>query len=234
MSYQPPAPGQQGPPQPAAVAGKPGVMGAFGSPETQQLDELLVKNGVLNQDGTIAKVDPGSAPPQYGEMPGLGYWFAPDPWTRHATLVTTEPEFVRNIILRTMEVAAWNAALPYGEGNPKEWGELMLKAAQAYLLIDPEVDAEGVSIAGKQMASTAGAMAQQEHKVATEPPPAPGAPANPNAKTVPSAQVGGHVNPPRLAPNVAEQILQSLHGNLETVLRGSHASNPRPRPRVSG
>lgn len=222
-----------------------------GQTNTALLDALIAR-GLANAAGSqalesatplegypqVPNPDPNSAPPLYGEPPGEGYLYPHDPEFRQATLVSTSPDMVRAMILRAMEVAATAALLPFDEEGAAKKAEALLKMAQAYLLIDPAVDSEGVPVAGKMLTQAGGQIAVQAGKPAAGPAGA-GAAAKPAAKagggahgTVKRAPpTGGHQEPPRVLAGHAAQMLQEMHANAENVLKGSRASRPLPRPR---
>lgn len=242
MSYQPPNAPPQGTPPPQPGAGIP----------TPLLDALIARNlenipAQLRESATplegypqLPNPDPNSAPPLYGEPPGEGYLYARDPGTRQRAMVATNPEIVRDMLLRAMETAAQNALLPFNETDAEKQGKAALAFAQAYLLIDPSVDSEGVSIAGKAAAQ---AMGQIAVNASQPPPPGGGAAAargssgarGRGGSTVTSKEptVGGHVAPPRVSGSAASQLLREMHQNVEDVLKGARGSLPRPRPRVN-
>src|SRR5437870_4117969 len=141
-----------------------------GSP-TALLDALIARNleqvpaelraSLTPLEGypSLPNPDPNSAPPLYGEPPGEGYLYARDPQTRQRAMVVTNVEVVRDMLLRAMETAAQNALLPFNEVDVEKQGRGALAFAQAYLLIDPSVDSEGVSVAHKAAVSAMGQMA---------------------------------------------------------------------------
>ena len=237
MSYQP-----QEPPETTPVGAPTGTQP---TPPTALLDALIARNlaGVPAQLASSAtplegypslpNPDPNSGPPLYGEPPGEGYLYAHDPETRQAAMVETNPEVVRDMLLRAMETAAQNALLPFNETDVEKQARAALAFAQSYLLIDPSVDSEGVNVAHK---AAVGAMAQMAQS-ATQPQPVGGAGARPKAggSTVvkKGPTVGGHAQPPHVITSQAGQMLQEMHQNAEAVLKGSRGSLPRPRPRVN-
>jgi hypothetical protein len=188
--------------------------------------------------------DPNSAPPLYGEPPGFGYLYAPDPETRHQSLVRTTPDFVREQILRAMEVIAYNVTLPFNEEGADKNADALLKMAQAYLLIDPSVDADGVPVAGKAMAQAGAQIAVQAGKPGAGPSDGSSSASQSSSSSSSSSSgahgsvskgptVGDHAEPARVLAGQAAQILQEMHANAETVLKGARASRPLPRPRPS-
>lgn len=174
--------------------------------------------------------DPNSAPPLYGEPPGLGYLYAREAEFRQAALVDTSPELVRKMILRSMEVVAQNVLLPFNEEGAAKNADALLRMAQAYLLIDPSVDAEGVPVAAKAMGQAqtqvVGAVARAEHA-----PPAQGGEAHGTVKR--KVTKSGHAEPPKVVPGAAGQALEKMHENLQQILAGDRGSKPLPRPRPS-
>lgn len=184
---------------------------------------------------SLPNPDPNSSPPMYGEPPGEGYLYAHDPETRQRAMVQTNPDVVRDMLLRAMETAAQNALLPFNEVDVEKQGRAALALAQAYLLIDPSVDSEGVNVAHK---AAVGAMAQMAQSAAQpQPQPVGGAATQPRAKgsTVvkKGPTVGGHAQPPHVLTSQAGQMLSEMHQNAEAVLKGARGSLPRPRPRVN-
>lgn len=119
MSAQPGRPPAQPPPQAGPQPPQ--------APEMQQLLEQLLG----------------------GELPGQGYLYADDPAKRQQQLVRTTPDFVRANLLRAIEVMTFDLQLPFSEDKKADVGHALLAAAQAYLLLDPSVDQEGVSIEGR-------------------------------------------------------------------------------------
>src|SRR5438477_466841 len=195
MSYQPPQ--QQAPAQEPAYPALP----------TPLLDALIARNleqmpAQMRESATplegfpqLPNPDPNSPPPLYGEPPGEGYLYARDPLTRQRAMVATDPEIVRDMLLRAMETAAQNALLPFNETDVEKQGRAALAFAQAYLLIDPSVDSEGVSVAHKGAVQAMGQIAVD----AAKPQPAPAAPGGGAAKGGPAVTkartVGGHASP---------------------------------------
>ena len=232
MSYQP-TPQAGAPTVPVALSveslrsAKPGMPG---SPQTALLDELLARNGQLS--ASVPNADPNSPPPGWGELPGQGYAFVDDPEVRQRAELQTTPGMVRMALLRTMETAAQNARLPYSEqGDPAKSAELILKCAQSYLLIDPEVDATtGVPVVASALATAAGTMAVNEHQAEHTPQQATSSAGVPLAKPKGGTTVGNHVEPPRIKTGAMER-LSALHEGLQKVLSGSRGDTPSPRPK---
>jgi hypothetical protein len=245
MSYQPPPPETTPTSAPTGVQPSPAMA-------TPLLDALIarnlaqlpapVKSSATPLEGypSLPNPDPNSAPPLYGEPPGEGYLYAREPETRQQALVTTTPEIVRDMLLRAMEVAASNSLLPFNETDAEKQGRAALAFAQAYLLIDPSVDSEGVNVAHK---AAVGAMAQMaQSSAAPQPQPAGAAGTRPRGKggssgsssvTSKGPTVGGHAQPHRVLTSHAGKMLQEMHQNAEDVLKGARGSLPRPRPRVN-
>jgi len=243
MSYQP-----QEPPETTPIGDPTGTQPQAAIP-TPLLDALIARNleqlpPAIASSATplegypqLPNPDPNASPPMYGEPPGEGYLYARDPETRQAAMVETNPNVVRDMLLRAMETAAQNALLPFNETDVEKQARAALAFAQSYLLIDPSVDSEGVNVAHK---AAVGAMAQMAQS-ATQPQPVGGAGATPRqgARTGGSTvvkkgpTVGGHAQPPHVITSQAGQMLQEMHQNAEAVLKGSRGSLPRPRPRVN-
>lgn len=150
-----------------------------------------------------------------GDLPGEGFLF-PDP--EHAAEPRTTPtvEQVRDELLRAMQNSAIALQLPYSEDKKADLGHALLTAAQAYLLIDPSLDTEGVPVEGPGSKAHAQAAAQ----AAFPPPAAPGQPQHRVVKT------------PRAKPNAAEGRLDTRTQALQKDLQGSRGQTPRPRPRI--
>jgi hypothetical protein len=184
--------------------------GAF-LPQIERAVQQLQHEELLRQ----AASQTGQQPPEqesnpvYGELPGEGYLFSGDPEERQKQLVSTSPEFVRVAILRAIETCAMNAQLPYGEQSPKEYAQAALAFSQAYLLLDPSVDTEGVPV-GAQETAAAEAAAKFSFPVTK----------------------GGYREPPRVKPNPAENAIAEQHKEQSEELRGARGDRPRPQPRV--
>lgn len=86
------------------------------------------------------------------QLPGEGYLYADDPEARQKQLIKTTPQFVRDNILRAIEVLTFDVQLPLSEEPKADAAKAILALSQSYLLLDPLVDAEGVSVEGKAMA----------------------------------------------------------------------------------
>lgn len=188
-------------------------------------EQLALSPTPLEGFPTLPNPDPGSPPPLYGEPPGEGYLYARDPAFRQAALIHTDPEIVRTMLLRAMEVLATNLLLPFNEEKAVGNADAILKLAQSYLLIDPSVDAEGVPVAMKAALSAAGQAAGAAGS------PQPGGQAHGQVKK--GANVGGHAQPPRVVPGAAAQAIEQMHEHAEEVLQGARGSRPLPRPRPS-
>lgn len=173
-----------------------------------------------------------------GNLPGAGYAFPDDPAKRQANLIKTTPEAAREALLRAVEVCAQEALLPYGAVAKSESAKAGLAFSQAYLLLDPTVDESGVPV-GAQAAAQGDAQegaaraqgeAQQavnEHKhgleVALETHKA-GLP-DPERFT----QKPGE--PPRVAPDRAEEVIENEHKPESEKLKGARGDRPLPKPR---
>lgn len=75
---------------------------------------------------------------------------------------------VRAQLLRAMEVCAQNATMPLSSKSPKEYSQAALQFAQAFLLIDPSVDAEGVPLEHHVELNAAAQKIAAENKPKTE------------------------------------------------------------------
>lgn len=150
-----------------------------------------------------------------GELPGAGYLFPPDPAQREQALVPTTPEFVRNALLRAIETQAFGMMMPYDEKEPDKRAHAILMAAQAYLLLDPTVDEQGVPVGAQQTAQAAANAAFPQQPAFTE-----------------KTDASGHREPPKRNVPPAAQAIQAKNKPKEEVLKGARGSNPRPRPRI--
>lgn len=142
MSYQPP-PEQQPPPQDAPPAGRNAVAKQAAAQKLAAENELIEK--ILG-----------------GELPGQGYLYASDPEERQKQLIQTKPEFVRANILRAIEVMTFDLQLVFSEDKKADIGHAMLFSAQAYLLLDPTVDENGVPVEGPGSVAHANAAAAHQ------------------------------------------------------------------------
>lgn len=97
-----------------------------------------------------------------GELPGSGYLYADDPAKRQEQLVKTTADFVRDNLLRAIEVLTFDLQLPFSEDKKADVGKAILECAQAYLLLDPTVDETGNPVEGE--GSKAQAMAKAQHQ----------------------------------------------------------------------
>jgi len=97
-----------------------------------------------------------------GELPGAGYLYPDDPAKRQQQLIKTTPQFVRDNLLRSIEVMSFALQLPFGEEKLADIGKAILEAAQAYLLLDPTVDENGIPVEGE--GSLAHAQAKAVHQ----------------------------------------------------------------------
>lgn len=224
------------------------VLPAAGQEQQQQqsptalLDALIARG--LGQEGAqqqlvsatplegypqVPNPDPNSPPPLYGEPPGEGYLYARDPWFRQGALVHTDPDVVRLMLLRAMEVVAYNLMLPFNEEKAAGNADAALKLAQAYLLIDPAVDAEGVPVAVKAGLTAATAAAGHASQAAVAQPTGAGA----HGQVKQGKPVGSFNPPKRVLPGAAAQAVAALHEHASEVLQDVRGSRPRPKPRPS-
>jgi hypothetical protein len=214
----------------------------------EQSQNLEVQAQALNVEAIIQQL-PEQPPPQYGELPGLGYLYANAPEERQQALVVTTPDFARASLLRAIETAAFASMLPFSENKPSEWGKAILEMAQAYLLLDPSVDSQGVPVGAQQQAQ---GQAQQEvtdlqgqHQQAAAH--IAGEHAQETARVSEAAKAGvlqspetftrapatgGHQEPPRVQPNRAEKAIEEANKPKTEVLKGARGDLPRPKPRV--
>jgi hypothetical protein len=214
----------------------------------EQSQNLEAQAQALNVEAIIQQL-PEQPPPQYGELPGLGYLYANAPEMRQAALVTTTPEFARMALLRGIETAAMASMLPFSENKPSEWGKAILEMAQAYLLLDPSVDSQGVPVGAPQAAQGAAqegvtdlqGLHQQaaahiagehaQHTARVSEAAKAGVLQDPETFTR-GVTVGGHVEPPRVQPNRAEKAIEEANKPKTEVLKGARGDLPRPKPRV--
>lgn len=210
--------------------------------------ELEVQAQALDVE-SIVKQLPEQPPPQYGELPGLGYLYPDAPEHRQATLVETTPDFARRALLRAIEVASFSAMLPFSENKPDAWGKAILEMSQAYLLLDPSVDQQGVPVGAQahaqgeaqaQVAHVQGEHAQAvahisgrqaQHTARVKEAAAAGVLQDPETFARGPA-VGGHQEPPRVQPNRAEKAIEEANKPKTEVLKGARGDLPRPKPRV--
>jgi hypothetical protein len=240
----------------------PGGTAGAGIQENERLRELLallhspagtgqqleVRAQALDVE-SIIKALPEQPPPQYGELPGLGYLYPDAPEHRQATLVETTPDFARASLLRAIEVAAFSCMLPFSENKPGEWGKAILEMAQAYLLLDPTVDQAGVPVGAQaqaqgeaqaEVAHVQGEHAQAvahisgghaQHTARVKEAAGAGVLQDPETFTRGPA-VGGHQEPPRVQPNRAEKAIEDANKPKTEVLKGARGDLPRPKPRI--
>lgn len=192
-----------------------------GTPEIQQARPL-------EDVPQLPDPSPGSAPPLYGEAPGEGYMYARAPLVRQRAMVHTDPEVVRQVMLRSMEWLASSAPFPFSQEGAKNQADAVLKLAQAYLLIDPTVDAQGVPVAANLALQMASQQATAATSAAARPQPA-GEGAHGTVK--PGKTIGGHTSPPRVLPGAAAQTEAEMHEHAQELLQASRPSHPTPKPR---
>jgi hypothetical protein len=202
----------------------------------------------LNVEAILPNLPP-QPPPQYGELPGEGYLYAHAPTERQRALVDADPETVRKTLLRAIEVCGTNAQLPFSEKGPNEWARAALEFAQAYLLLDPSVDQQGVPVGAQAQAQGAAqkavAQAQGEATLANTHAQHDRAEQLELVKAAAQAHFGqdpevfshpetesGHELPPRLKDTQAMDRMKKKHENAEEIIRGVRADRPRPQPRV--
>lgn len=230
MSAQPPEP--QIPPQLAAFfAQAPAQQQAQPAPEQQQ---------------------PGPTPEQIaeqelekllgGELPGAGYLFPDDPQKRQANLVKTTADVTRDALLRAVEVCAQEALMPYGAVAKSEAAKAALAYAQAFLLLDPTVDENGVPVGAQAVAqgqaqegaALAQGAAQQgvnEHKHTLEMAAEAHKAQHPELHPDPEHFTQKPGEPPRVAPNAAEEEIELEHKPESEKLKGARGDRPLPKPR---
>lgn len=179
----------------------------------------------------LVKSLPEQPSPLSGEVPGENYLYAGAPEERQQNLVTTTPEVVRDALLRAIETSAQNAMLPFSENKPSEWGHAALQFAQAYLLLDPEVDNEGIPV-GPKIAAEA-EEGHREHTLNAHADAAAGhLETRANAPFTKKADESGHKEPPRRNLPAAAKRVKEKNKPKSEVLRGAKASRPLPQPRV--
>lgn len=146
MSAQP-----QIPPQIAAMlaqAGQGAQAGQNGAPQVEQPEQ-----GLQNQPE-----QPVDARPQRqreeeeivqqiigGELPGSGLIF-PSFEDMQTKQVPIDVEQVRSTILRGIHRAVVQSQMPYGGDQPREFGEQVLKFAQAWVLLSAQLDQNGIPL----------------------------------------------------------------------------------------
>lgn len=161
-----------------------------------------------------------------GELPGEGYLFPHDPAKRQKNQISTTPEVVRQVLLRTIEVMAIQMQLPLGMEKKGELGKSILELTQGYLLLDPSVDENGVPVEGPGSPSHAQAAAT----AAFPPPVTTGGTGGQTFKR--TVDASGHVEPPKVQPNPAEKAVAEKNKPKSEVLQGARADKPLPKPRV--
>lgn len=154
-----------------------------------------------------------------GDLPGEGFLNPDDPGENDPRPVPT-PDVVRDELLRASRTMAIALQLPYSEEKKADLGHAMLAAAQAYLLLDPTLDAEGVQQIGEGSAPEHAAEVAQKF-------PAPTAEGGEAAKRK-------TVNHPRVQPNSAEKRLDTRTKSMQADIKGARGQAPRPRPRAGG
>ena len=166
-----------------------------------------------------------------GQIPGADYLFAADPETRMKNMIQTTPDVVRMQLLRAIEVAAANSVMPFGMEKKAELGKMALEMAQAYLLLDPSVDNEGVSVAEKialQAQTSHEKTALDAHAKAA----AGHLETRANAPFERPATESGHQEPPRVKLNPAAQKVRGKNKPKSEILKGARGDKPTPQPRV--
>jgi hypothetical protein len=137
-----------------------------------------------------------------GDLPGEGY-LNPDPPGENEPRPVPDREVVRDELLRATRVMAIALQLPYSEEKKADLGHALLAAAQAFLLLDPSVDSEGVQQLGPE-----GAIHQAAEAAAKFPPRVPpnAAEENLNEKTKPQQEALKHDRgqTPRPRPRVGQ------------------------------
>lgn len=141
------------------------------------------------------------------------------------------PNDVRDRLLYAINQAAIQSTVDEGD-KPAQLGDLALKLAQAYLLLDPLVDAQGVNVAAQSMVSAAGSAAGTLASQAASPPAPADGQAHGTVKR--GAPTGQHQQPPAVLPGKAAQVIDQMHQGAENVMKGARGSRPLPKPRPSG
>jgi len=119
-----------------------------------------------------------------GDLPGEGFLF-PDGTPGDPRSAPTVDD-TRTELLRAVKVMATALQLPYGEDKKADLGHALLACSQSYLLLDPSLDEEGVSIEGRAEAE---AKAAQKFPPRVEP---NAAEKNLDAKTKPQQEALKH------------------------------------------
>lgn len=226
MSYQPPQPPVNAPQGNAGAAvGQDerlrALIALLHSPQGNE--QIGPQAEALNVEALIKQL-PEQPSPLYGEVPGEGYLYQGAPTKRQETLVTTTPEVVRDALLRGIETAAQNSLLPFSENKPAEWGHAALMFAQAYLLLDPEVDNEGVPVGAKAVGEAAAGHAEHAANASVDA-------ANTQAAEEHVTE-SGYKEPPRVKLGAAAQKVGEKNKDKSEILKGGRGDNPRPQPRV--
>lgn len=220
MSYQ------QGQPTPAAAPPQQ----AQEQPQQQQTPEQIQN---AEADRLLQEI-------LGGEIPGQGYLIPVSPEDREKILVPTDPDKVRSHLLRSIETMAIALQLPYGAEKKGELGKALLECSQAYLLLDPSVDEQGVPIGAQATADAEAQQQTREHAGTVEKDvnehqghvqAALAAHASGQDFKRPVAQ-SGYVEPPRVQPNPAEQQIADKHKSQSQELKGARGDRPLPRPRA--
>lgn len=180
--------------------------------EPERIAQLMALLGHQQNGGQAQPEEPNRLS---GELPGAGYLFPDSPEERNAAMVPTDPDQVRTWLLRSIEVMAAGAMMPYGEKEPDKYAHAALMMAQAYLLLDPTVDEQGVPVGAEATAQAAAQAAFTPQEEFSKP-----------------VDKGGHREPPKRNVPPAAQAIQQKNKPKEEVLKGARGSNPRPRPRI--
>jgi len=156
-----------------------------------------------------------------GQIPGAGYLFPDDPEKRQANLIKTTPEVVRDELLRAIEVCAQNVQMAFGMEKKAEMGRVALELSQAYLLLDPSVDNQGIPIEAKaeiDRETKAHEANLEAHKAA-------------HASGAAFELPGNFKAPPRVKLPPAAQAVSEKNKSKANMLKATKASKPTPKPR---
>jgi hypothetical protein len=101
-------------------------------------------------------------------MTGIDFMSPDEVHANAAMAVRVTPDDVRQELLLAIKRCAENVTMPLGNKPPKEWSQAALQLSQAYLLLDPSVDSEGVPLAHHIELNAAAQAIAAENKPKTE------------------------------------------------------------------
>jgi hypothetical protein len=242
-----PVPGLSGPAQAARTESeRQQALQALLSPQQPEVQQPISEQGEWGLPAPGVTQQSPEEEPLFGELPGEGYLYPHAIDVRLRAMVQTNPEAVRMALLRAIEVAATAAQLPFSENKPSEYGHMALMMSQAYLLLDPSVDQHGVPV-DKEEEHVEGHQGEESSTApggSSAPKKTGGGGAGSQPKSITTGgEKGhqtfkravtrhGHVEPPRVQMNPAEEAIKKKHEEQEEDLRGARGDIPRPQPRV--